>query len=33
MAGHLPQDKRGIMGEINEKAMERLKKWLISQLQ
>ncbi|AQT60295.1 cupin-like domain-containing protein [Cellvibrio sp. PSBB023] len=33
IAEYLPQDKRGIMAEIDEVAAERLKKWLISQLQ
>lgn len=33
IAEHLPQDKRGIMAEIDEAAAERLKKWLVSQLQ
>ena len=32
-AEHLPQGKRGIMSGIDEVSAERLKKWLISQLQ
>lgn len=33
IAGHLPQDKRGIMSGIEGDAADRLRKWLISQLQ
>ncbi len=33
IAEHLPQDKRGIMGGIDAAAGDRLRKWLVSQLQ
>ena len=33
IAEHLPLDKRGIMSEIDDVAADRLRKWLISQLQ
>lgn len=33
IAGHLPADKRGIMSGIDDAAADRLKKWLVSQLQ
>lgn len=33
IAEHLPQNKKGIMSVIDEAAADRLKKWLVSQLQ
>lgn len=33
IAEHLPRDKRGIMSGIDEAAADRLRKWLVSQLQ